>query len=319
MAQVPMQLDKDKRLARQDLGKRCRKYAGRYIMILPMLLLVLVFSYLPLYGITLAFKNYRMIDGIMGSPWVGLLQFQKLFKTASFWQVLTNTLEISGLRLLFGFPAPIILALMINEIRHSKYQRIVQTVSYLPHFMSWVVLSGVIMQIFSSDGLFNTVIKLTGGETVMFMTSTTWFRPILITTGIWQGAGWSSIIYLACIAGIDPQIYEAARIDGANRLHMILYITLPSIYHVISMQFILSVGGILNAGFDQIFNLYNPRVYDVADILDTYVYRRGFGADGGMPDYSFSTAVGLFKNVIGFILVIMTNFVSRKLTDTGIW
>ena len=295
------------------------KYRSRYLMILPMFLLVLVFSYFPMYGITLAFKNYRMIDGIFGSAWCGVYQFQKLFHTDSFWTVMQNTVEISGLRLLFGFPAPIIFALLLNEVRNRRYQRLVQTVSYLPHFMSWVVLSGIMMQLFSTSGIFNFVIKAVGGTPVMFLTSKFWFRPILILTGIWQSIGWSSVIYLASIAGIDPQIYEAATIDGGNRFHMMRYITLPSIYPMISMLFILQVGGILNAGFDQIFNMYNPMVYDVADILDTYVYRRGFGADGAGADYSFSTAVGLFKNTIGFALVILTNFVSKRLTDSGVW
>lgn len=304
---------------KNSVGKQIWKYRERYLMLIPMLLLVLIFSYLPMYGITLAFKKYRMIDGIFGSPWVGFLQFQKLFNTASFWTVMKNTVEISLLRIIFGFPAPIIFALLLNEIRHRKYQRVVQTVSYLPHFMSWVVLSGIFMQLFSTSGVINAVVRLFGGDNVMFMTSQVWFRPILVMTGIWQGVGWSSVIYLASIAGIDPQIYEAARIDGANRLHMIWYITIPCIYPVISMLFILTIGGILNAGFDQIFNMYNPMVYDVADILDTYVYRRGFGADGASADYSFSTAVGLFKNVIGFCLVILSNFVSKKLTDSGIW
>lgn len=302
-----------------SLGKKIWKYRERYLMLVPMLLLVLLFSYLPMYGITLAFKKYRMIDGFFGSAWVGFYQFQKLFNTASFWIVMKNTVEISLLRIVFGFPAPIIFALLLNEIRHRKYQRVVQTVSYLPHFMSWVVLSGIFIQLFSTSGVINTIIKLFGGEDIMFMTSQLWFRPILISTGIWQSIGWSSVIYLASIAGIDPQIYEAARIDGANRFHMIWYITLPCIYPVISMLFILTIGGILNAGFDQIFNMYNPMVYNVADILDTYVYRRGFGADGASADYSFSTAVGLFKNVIGFCLVIFSNFVSKKLTDSGIW
>ena len=302
-----------------SLMKRMWKYRERYLMLLPMLLLVLVFSYFPMYGITLAFKKYRIIDGIFGSPWVGLAQFQKLFNTASFWNVMKNTVEISGLRILFGFPAPIIFALLLNEVGHRKYQRVVQTISYLPHFMSWVVLSGIIMQLFSMNGVFNFLIRLFGGEHVLFMTSTFWFRPILIITGIWQGVGWSSVIYLASIAGINPQIYEAATIDGANRFQMMRYITLASIYPVISMLFILQVGSILNAGFDQIFNLYNPLVYDVSDILDTYVYRKGFGADGSSADYSFSTAVGLFKNVIGFGLVILTNFISKKMSDTGIW
>ena len=296
------------------------KFKESYILLLPMLLLVLVFSYLPMYGIVLAFKQYRIIDGIFGSQWVGFKQFERIFATESFWQVMRNTLEISGLRILFGFPAPIIFAVLLNEIQHNKYKKIVQTVSYLPHFMSWVVIAGIMLQLFSvNSGAINYIIKLLGFEPIMFMSSSAWFRPILISTGIWQSIGWSSIIYLASISGIDPQIYEAAKIDGANRFHMVRYITIPSLYQVMSILLILQIGGILNAGFDQIFNLYNPMVYNVADILDTYVYRRGFGSSGSSADYSFATAVGLFKNVVGFVLVIFANFISNKLTETGIW
>ena len=295
---------------------RVWKFRECYILLLPMFALILLFHYVPLYGIVLAFKKYRMIDGIFGSEWVGLYQFRKLLATESFWKVMSNTLEISALRLLFGFPAPILLAIFLNEIRNKYFKKAVQTISYLPYFMSWVVLGGIFRQLFSIDGgLINYIIKACGGAPISFLTSNNWFRTILIGTGVWQGVGWSSVIYLATIAGIDPQLYEAATMDGANRFQMVRYITLPMLYPVMSITFILNIGGILNAGFDQIFNMYSPMVYDSADILDTYVYRLGFEES----DYSFSTAVGLFKNVVGFILVIVTNLVSKKLSGNGIW
>ncbi len=308
----------------QPLGlqKRIRKYRECYLLLLPMLFFVLLFNYGPLYGIVLAFKKYRMIDGIWGSPWCGLYQFRRLLSTDSFWTAFKNTVEISALRILFGFPAPIIFALLVNEIRITRFKKVVQTVSYLPHFMSWVVISGIMFQLFSiNSGPVNALIKLFGGEPISFMSSKVWFRPILIISGIWQSVGWSSIIYLATISGIDPQIYEAAETDGANRFHKAIYITLPSLYSVISILFILAIGNILNAGFDQIFNLYSPMVYEVSDIIDTYVYRRGFGETGQSQDYSFATAVGLFKNVVGFALLILTNVVVKKLSnqERGIW
>jgi putative aldouronate transport system permease protein len=309
-------------LAEKTLRKRLYKYRECYLLLAPMLILVLLFNYGPLYGIVLAFKRYRMIDGIWGSPWSGFYQFERLLSTDSFWAAFRNTLEISALRIIFGFPAPIIFALLINELCLTKFKKAVQTVSYLPHFMSWVVIAGIMFQLFSlNSGPINAIIKFLGGTPISFMSSKTWFRPVLILSGIWQSIGWSSIIYLATITGIDPQIYEAARTDGANRMHMIRYITLPSMYGVISILFILTIGGILNAGFDQIFNLYNPMVYDVADIIDTYVYRRGFGEAGQSQDYSFATAVGLFKNIVGFILLIITNFVIKLLSENerGIW
>lgn len=307
----------DKKMKRRNLGKRVWQNRERYVLLLPVLILVLVFSYFPMYGITMAFKDFKIMQGIWGSDWVGLANFERLFRSPSFFQVMRNTIVISIYRLVFGFPAPILFAILVNEIVHTRFKKVVQTVAYLPHFMSWVVLGGVVRNLLSADrGIINYLIQLFGGEPIMFLTDTDWFRSILILSGIWQGVGWASIIYLATIAGIDPQLYEAAVIDGANRYQMAVKITIPSLYPVITIQLILSIGGILNAGFDQIFNLYSPMVYEVADILDTYVYRIGI-AEGS--DYSFATAVGLFKNVVGFGLVIFTNFVTKRISDNGIW
>ncbi|MDR1061551.1 MAG: ABC transporter permease subunit [Clostridiales bacterium] len=306
----------------RPLLQRLWEHRENYLLILPMAALVLIFSYVPMYGIVMAFKEYKMADGIFGSKWIGLLNFRKLFATSSFGTIMKNTLEISGLRLLFGFPAPVLLAILLNEVRHKPFKKTAQTISYLPHFMSWVVLGGIFKNVLSpSSGAINYVITALGGQPVNFLNSNAWFRVVLIATGVWQGIGWGSIVYLATIAGIDPQLYEAARMDGAKRFRLIWNITLPMMFPVMSVLFILSVGGILNAGFDQIFNLYNPLVYSSADILDTYVYRLGFGnASGdGRIDYSLATAVGLFKNVVGLCLVVVTNFASKRLSGSGIW
>jgi len=271
-----------------------------------------------MYGIVLAFKDYMIVDGILGSPWVGFKHFNRLFSSASFFELITNTLTISFQRILFGFPAPIIFALLLNEIKVEKFKKIVQSISYLPHFMSWVILGGIVMELLSpTRGVINYIITIFGGEPIYFLTEVKYFRTILIVSGIWAGVGWGSIIYLAAISGIDIQQYEAAVIEGASRFQRAIYITLPSIMPVISISFILNIGGIMNAGFDQIFNLYNPMVYKVADILDTYVYRVGIQD----MEYSFSTAVGLFKNVVGLIMVVITNFITSKLSNNeyGLW
>ena len=296
--------------------RRARRMYPYYILLIPVLLYFLLFHYKAMYGVVIAFKDYRVLDGIMGSPWAGLKYFKRLFGSIVFYRVLGNTIIISLLRMAFGFPAPIVLALLLNEIRHMMFKRVVQTISYLPHFISWVVLGGIIRELLSpSRGAVNFLISLLGGKPIYFLASNEYFRAVLISTGIWQSVGWGSIVYLAAIAGISPELYQAARIDGANRLQQVVHITLPSIMPVMTIIFLLSLSRILNAGFDQIFNLYNPLVYKTADIIDTYVYRVGLIN----YEYSFATAVGLFKNVIGFALVIIVNFVTDRFSDYGLW
>ena len=269
-----------------------------------------------MYGVVMAFKDFRVLKGILHSPWVGFDNFEKLFNTPWFSRILKNTLIISALRILFGFPAPIILALLLNEIRHQRYKKIVQSVSYLPHFLSWVILGGIFRQLLSpSYGAVNAVLNAFGIKSIYFLAEAAYFRGILIITGLWKDVGWSSILYLAAISSIDAEQYESAHLDGANRFQQAIHITVPSIMHVITILFILNLGGILDAGFDQIFNLYNPRVYVVADIIDTYVYRVGIIGF----QYSFSVAVGLFKNVIGFALIISANLITRKFSEYGLW
>ena len=288
------------------------------LMFLPVIFALVMFHYIPMYGIIIAFKNFKLSKGILGSEWVGLLQFQKMLKMPSFKEVFGNSIKISLLKTLFGFPAPILLSLLINEINSMPFKKTVQTISYLPHFLSWVVLGGLFRNFLSpSTGFVNDIIKAFGGEPIFFIADPKYFVGVLIVTDIWKGVGWGTIIYLACIAGISPELYEAAKVDGANRLQRMLHITLPGLIPVISIQFILHSGSLVNAGFDQIFNLYNENVYRVADIIDTYVYRKGLIDQ----QYSFSAAVGLFKNVISFALVLMTNVIVKKLNsgEGGIW
>lgn len=305
----------------QRIGRSFKGYATHYelvLMFLPVLLYFLIFRYVPMYGITLAFKKFNLGLGILGSPWVGLDNFEALFRTPTFLRAVRNTIIISLQRLVFGFPMPILLALMLNEVRHLRFKKTVQTVSYLPHFLSWVILSGLFLQILSpSTGPVNHILtEWFGRETpIFFLGDNKYFRGTLIFTDVWKGMGWGSILYLATISGIDPSLYEAAVMDGASRLQRIRHITLPFLVPTISILLILNVGGILDAGFDQVFNMYNEAVYETADIIDTYVYRVGLG----QMRYSQGTAVGLFKNVIGFFLVILTNKVTQRINGNGVW
>ncbi|RAV19589.1 ABC transporter permease [Paenibacillus contaminans] len=304
-------------MASRTLSRAFRQYKTYYLLLLPAVVAVFIFSYVPMYGIVIAFKDYKIMKGIGGSEWVGFAHFQSLFEIKSFYEVLANTLIISLYRLIFGFPAPIILALLLNELRNGLFKKIVQTVSYLPHFLSWIVLAGIVTSVLSVDvGIVNHILKWFGMQPVNFIVMPEYFRTILVTSGIWQNIGWGSIIYLAVIVGINPDLYEAADLDGANRLHKALYVTIPSLIPVATIMFILNIGGILHAGFDQIFNLYSVSVYEVADVIDTYVYRRGLINS----DFSFATAVGMFQNVIGFVLIFGANWIVKKFNnENGIW
>ncbi|MEG0693009.1 MAG: ABC transporter permease subunit [Oscillospiraceae bacterium] len=285
---------------------------SRLLMFLPGFLFILVFSYGPMYGLVLAFKEYNFSLGILESPWVGLKHFEMFFSSKSSMTALSNTVIISFLRLIFSFPAPIILALMLNELNSGIFKKVAQTVSYLPHFISWIVVAGVFTSLLSpSTGSVNYIIKLFGGDPVLFMTDTSWFRPILIVSGIWKEIGWGSVIYLAAMCSIPQEQNEAAVIDGATRMQRMRYITIPSMKSVISIMLLMQAGGIMNAGFDQVFNMYSPSVYDVGDIIDTYVYRVGIG----QMMYGFNTAVGLFKSVVNFALVVCVNLITKRMND----
>lgn len=305
-----------------NFGARCRqtwkdmvKYRWLYFLLIPGIIFFAVFKYAPMYGLKIAFMDYNQYDPSK-SVWVGFDQFIKLFSKRSFIPVLRNTVVISLLKLIIGFPIPVILALMMNEMRSLKFKKVSQTLLYLPHFISWVILAGIIMTLLDPDnGLITQLIYNLTGERVMVLTSTKWFVPMLIVTDIYKGMGWGTILYFAAISGIDPQLYEAASIDGAGKWKQMLNITLPSIVPTIVVCFIMNCGNILNAGFDQIFMLYTSHVYEVADIIDTYVYRMGLINS----DYSFSTAAGMFKSVVAFILIVFVNNIAKRTGNEGLY
>lgn len=304
-------------LRAESRWKRYKKHKYLFLLLLPALIWYSVFHYAPLYGVQLAFKDFRVLEGINGSPWVGLKHFEIMFtSTSQFWRVFRNTVVISLYHIAFGFPAPIIFALILNEIRGSVFKRITQSISYLPHFLSWVILAGLLGTILSpTTGIVNYLLTQLGLESIYFLGDPKYFRFTLVMTNIWKEVGWGTIIYLAALASINPNLYEAASIDGAGRWKQTLHITLPSILPVISIMFIFQISGILDAGFDQILNLYHPAVYEVADILDTYVFRAGLS----QMQYSLTTAVGLFKNVIALLLVLGTDYAIKKSGQEGLF
>lgn len=315
-AHTPRQGNAFTRWPRSFIGYK--KHLALSLMFVPVIVYFVIFKYIPMGGIVIAFKNYKISKGIWGSAWCGLDNFTKAFATPTFARAVRNTLEISGLKLLFGFPAPIILALILNEVTHVRFKKTVQTITYLPHFLSWVVLAGMFQQLLSpNNGAVNALLRQFFGvqESIYFLGNNKYFRGTLIVTDIWKNVGWSSILYLATISGIDPSLYEAATVDGASRWQCTRYITIPSLVSTIVIMLILSIGSIMDAGFDQVFNLYNSAVYQTGDIIDTYVYRYGLGD----MKYSLATAVGLFKNVIAFVLVVGTNLITRKISGEGIW
>lgn len=302
---------------KESLKKRIRKYWPLMIMMLPAILFFAIFCYQPMYGAILAFKDYKISQGIMGSDWIGFDHFMKLFSSRNFWQVMKNTLGISALKLIFGFFPPILFALLLKEIKIPLLRKITQTCSYLPYFISWIVMAGIMKEFLSQNGVLNQIVTLFGGEPQIWLSEPQYFWTILIVSEIWKGFGWGSIIYFSALSGIDQQLYEAAALDGASRLQRAVKITLPLLIPVITINLILSMANILNAGFDQIFNLQNDSVMSVARIIDTYVYELGVQS----RDYGLSTAVGLFKSVIAFILMVVTNAIAKKINgeDYTLW
>ena len=299
-----------------SFSRQVYKYRGLFLLLLPSIVWFLAFRYYPMYGVIIAFKDYKLFKGVWASPWANLEHFERLFRTPTFLNVLRNTLVINLYRLIFAFPMPIVFAILLNEIRHVPYKKVVQSISYFPHFVSWVVLGGLIRSILSpAYGVVNVLLGKLGVDSIAFLITPQYFRGIVVMAGVYKGVGWGSIIYLAAITGIDPQLYEAAIIDGANRFQRAVRITIPSITPVIIILFILRVGNIMEAGFEEIFNLYNPIVYQVGDIIDTYVYRVGLIEF----DYSYATAIGLFKNVVGLVLLVTTNIVTKRFSEYGIW
>lgn len=288
-----------------------------YLFLLIPAVFLVIFEYAPMYGIVIAFKNFRFSDGIMKSSWNDFGHFKLLMKDVLFKRAFCNTIRISLARIAVTFPAPILFALLLNELKGRRFKKAVQTISYLPHFLSWVIIAGFVRQILSPEyGIVNLVITKLGGEAQYFLGDKSAFLPILLISSLWAGIGWGSIIYLAAISGVNQELYEAAALDGAGRLQQAMYVTLPSIASVIAIQFILSFRNVMKGGFDAIFNLYNGLTMETADIIETYTYRVGLA--GGRYDYS--TAIGLFQNLIGLGMVLMVNRIIKKISsDYAIW
>jgi len=296
--------------------KEIKRYMPIYLMLIPVFVYFFIFKILPIYGLQLAFKNFNAIKGIWDSPWVGLKHFRTLFSNYYFSRILVNTLSISLLRLVTAIPAAVLFALLLNEIRATGFKKVTQTISYLPHFISWVVAGGMFVLLLSPQyGAINAIIRFFGGDSVYFLGDSNYFVGTVIATGIWKSIGWDSIIYIATLAGVSMELYESASIDGANRFQKAIHISLPSLTPTIVLLTTLTLGSVLSAGFDQLYNMYNPAVYDVGDIIDTYVFRQGFEK----ADYAFSTAVGLFKSVVAFILVMLANWFSRRAVKYSMW
>lgn len=287
-----------------------------YVMLLPCIIWFLVFLYKPMYGLQIAFKDYSIFRGVAKSPWVGFEHFETLFTNDQFIRAVMNTIKISALNLIFGFPAPIILALMFNEILHATYKRTAQTIVYLPHFISSVIIAGIVITAFSpTAGIVNTIIGWFGLDPVYFLTKPEWFRPIFVGTGIWQEAGFGSIVFLAAIAGVSPTLYESAVVDGANRWQMMWKITIPSIMPTILIMLIIRIGNIMEVSFELIILLYQPATYATADVVNTFVYRQGLQSG----QYDLAAAAGLFNAVVAFVLVMTANTLSRRFSRTSLW
>lgn len=286
-----------------------------YIMLIPVVLYYIIFHYAAMYGMIIAFKEYSVGKGILGSPWVGLANFKAFFGSYYFWRLLKNTLAINILNIIIGFPFPIIFALLLNELRHDKFKKCVQTFTYLPHFISMTVLCGMILDFFSTNGVVNDIIVMLGGSRISFFTMPEWFRPIYIGSDIWQSFGWNSIIYIAALSGVDESLYEAATVDGAGRFRRIISVTIPGILPTVVIMFIMKFGHMMSLGAQKILLLYNPKIYDTADVISTFVYRQGLiGAQ-----YSYTTAVDMFSAIINVICLVSINALSRKVTESGLW
>lgn len=297
------------------MTKSIIKYKYLYLLLLPGFIWLILFKYVPMYGLVIAFKDYNIFQGISASPWVGWANFQDFFSYDKFWVLLKNTLVISGYKILFGFPFPILVALMLNEVRGNIFKRSIQTIVYFPHFLSWVIVGGLVITLLSPDGLVNSVITLLGGDSQMWIAKPNYFRGILVASDIWKEAGWGTVVYMAALAGISVEMYEAALIDGASRLQKIWYITIPSILPTIVILLILRMGSVMEAGFEQVLIMLNTNVLEVGDIIDTYVYRVGLV----QRKYSYSAAVGFFKSLINLVLILGTNYTAKKMGQESLF
>lgn len=297
------------------LKRDLQKNYGAYLLIIPAITFYILFAYKPLYGIIIAFKQYSPGKGILGSPWVGLSHFKTFFSSYYFERILRNTLTISLSSIIFSFPTPIIFALLLNEIKNERFKRTVQTVTYMPHFISLVIMCGLIKLFTADTGIIVRFLSFFGFEPVALLSKKEYFVPVYIISGIWQGMGWNSIIYLSALTAIDPGLYEAATIDGANRWQQTLHVTLPGIANTVIIMLILRMGSIMSVGYEKIILLYNEGIYETADVISTFVYRKG------LKDFqwSYSTAVGLFNSVINFVIVYIFNLISRRVSEVSLW
>lgn len=306
---------KKKKIELREVGKRIIHYRWMYLFLLPAVIWYILFAYLPIYGISIAFKDYNIVKGVFDSAWVGFENFKRIFGDANFVRAFRNTLFISFLKLIFVTPSGLILALLLSEVKNKIFKGAVQSFSMLTHFFSWVIIASILTVLLSpNSGVVNQIITMLGGEPIYFLAEKKWFLFWVVLSDVWESAGWNALIFIAAIAGINPELYEAASIDGAGRWQKMFKITIPCLSGTICTVLILKLGSLLSANFNQIFNLYNSAVMDVADILDTYVYRLGINS----MQYSYSSAVNLFQNVIGLILVITVNKIVKGAGQEGV-
>ncbi|WP_081543076.1 ABC transporter permease [Streptococcus pneumoniae] len=291
-----------------------QKYWILYLMMIPATVLLILFTYGPMYGIIMAFQDFTVFKGYTGSPFVGLKHFQRLFSDPLFYRLFKNTFMVGVLDFLFSFPAPLIFALILNEVRKVRFKSVVQSISYLPHFIPLVVMVGIIFELFGSYGIINSLLSSLGMEPISFFTKSEWFLPLYIVSGVWKTIGWGSIIYMGALTNIDSTLYEAADMDGANRWHKMWHVTLPSLRPTVVTLFILNAGGIMQVGFEKVFLMSSPATYEVSDVLSTYVYRQGILNS----DFSYSAAVGLFNNIVALLFVLLANKIAKKLGEEGI-
>ncbi|HEU9642338.1 TPA: ABC transporter permease, partial [Streptococcus pneumoniae] len=290
-----------------------QKYWILYLMMIPATVLLILFTYGPMYGIIMAFQDFTVFKGYTGSPFVGLKHFQRLFSDPLFYRLFKNTFMVGVLDFLFSFPAPLIFALILNEVRKVRFKSVVQSISYLPHFIPLVVMVGIIFELFGSYGIINSLLSSLGMEPISFFTKSEWFLPLYIGSGVWKTIGWGSIIYMGALTNIDSTLYEAADMDGANRWHKMWHVTLPSLRPTVVTLFILNAGGIMQVGFEKVFLMSSPATYEVSDVLSTYVYRQGILNS----DFSYSAAVGLFNNIVALLFVLLANKIAKKLGEEG--
>lgn len=299
---------------KKSFGDHIKRFWILYLMLLPAAVLLILFSYVPMYGIIMAFQDFSIFKGYNGSPFVGLKHFERLLSDPYFYRLFRNTFLVGVLDFVFSFPAPLIFALMLNEVRRVRFKSVVQSISYLPHFIPLVVMVGILFELFGSYGIINSILTSLGMEPISFFTKTEWFLPLYIGSGIWKSIGWGSIIYMGALTNIDASLYEAAEIDGANRWQKMINITLPSLRPTVVTLFILNAGGIMKVGFEKVFLMSSPATYEISDVISTYVYRQGILNS----DFSYASAVGLFNNIIALLFVLAANKLAKKLGEEGI-